>query len=784
MIKLRWILLLFILSKLSILSAQTFTVSGYVADAKSGETMIGVNIIVRGQNLGAATDNNGYFRVTGMARGKHQLLISYIGYTRRTIDVHIRDQGIVLDDILLEQEVVQGPELVVTAQRSEIADVEIDGSHREITPEAIRRIPGASRDVFRAIKFLPGIQGIDPFSPLFAVRGSDPGENLILLDGVTIYNPYHSISAAGLFNLYAIKNIEMLVGGFGAEYGGRNSSILYLTTREGNNKELHGEVNPGLSYTNFVLDFPVGKKATAMVSGRAYYDLLSRFLFYSPNYFYDMNTSLNWKLNSKNRLSLRYFYSRDYLDIDFNRFFSYIEPTFDTDIFEDYHLNYENRWRNQAATAILKSIISPKIYLKTQLSSSIFSSSNLSIIDYTYEDEEDGSVARLYHRTDLRNDIRDLSAKFKLDMLLSKAFSITAGGEYNRYRFGNDIQLNEVSEGETVLDAWLAAGFLETKLKAGPVTLRTGLRMSRFSGDHHWSPEPRINGIIQLSGDLKIKAAWGRYNQYVVSINSQDYEISQYLDYYYPLKNRQPSRSTHYILGFENPITVNTKLNVDFYYKKIDRTYTFDYNVSEFEAFRFTDKIKEGQGESYGAEILWTGTWRRFTGWLSYGISRSTRSYPHIMDGKTFLFDYDRTHAFKAMVTHQIHPALSYSGTLRVMSGVPKTLETTIKSYYYYDPLSNQYTPSVSFFSNKKNNVRMPMYIRLDLGVKKRLRQGFGARLAEFLGADESYVNANFGNLLFFYRNVSFYFPMEDDELYGMGTNYMPEFSVGYTVKF
>ncbi len=766
------------------LVAQTFTVSGYVADGESGETLIGVNVIVRGQNLGAATDGNGYFRITGMARGKHVLLISRIGYARRTVDIEIQNQGIVLEDILLDPEVVEGPGLVVTAKRSEIADVEIDGSHREITPEAIRRIPSSARDVFHAIKFLPGIQGIDPFSPLFAVRGSDPGENLILLDGVTIYNPYHSVTAAGLFNLYAIKNIEMLVGGFGAEYGGRNSSILYLTTREGNNQKLHGEVKPGLSNTNFVLDFPVGERATMMVSGRAYYGLLSRFLFYSPNYFYDMNTSLNWKLNSKNRLSFRYFYSRDYLDIDFNRFFSYIKPTFDIDLFEDYHLNYENRWRNQAATAILKSVISPKIYLKAQVSASMFSSSNLSLIDYTYEDDETGDVSRLFHRTDLRNNIRDLGTKLKLDVLLSPTFSMTTGGEFNQYQFGNDIQLNEVSEGETILDAWLAAGFVESKLKAGPMTLRLGLRMSLFSGDHDWASEPRVNALFRLPGDMKLKAAWGRYNQYVVSINSQDYEMSQFLDYYYPLKDRLPSQSTHYILGLEKPVTANSKLNVDFYYKKIDRTYTFDYNVSELEAFRFTDKIKEGSGISYGAEFMWTGSWRRLTGWLSYGISRSTRSYPHIMDGKTYLFDYDRTHAFKAMVTHQIHPALSYTGTLRVMSGVPKTLETTIKSYYYYDPLANRYTPSASFFSNKKNNVRMPVYIRLDLGVKKRIRRGFGAQLADFLGAKESYVNVNFGNLLFLYRNVSFYFPMEDNKLYGMGTNYMPEFSMGYTVKF
>jgi len=115
---------------------------------------------------------------------------------------------------------------------------------------------------------------------LYSARGGDPGENLVLLDGVTIYNPYHFVPGDGLFKLYAIKDISLLVGGFGAEYGGRNSSILNITTKEGNNKKLHGEVEPTISQTSAVFDFPVSKKSTMMISGRINYNLPYRFLFY------------------------------------------------------------------------------------------------------------------------------------------------------------------------------------------------------------------------------------------------------------------------------------------------------------------------------------------------------------------------------------------------------------------------------------------------------------------------------------------------------------------------
>ena len=137
------------------------------------------------------------------------------------------------------------------------------------------------------------------------------------------------------------------------------------------------------------------------------------------------------------------------------------------------------------------------------------------------------------------------------------------------------------------------------------------------------------------------------------------------------------------------------------------------------------------------------------------------------------------------MINHQIHPSLSYSGTLRILSGVPKTLGTSVKSYYYYDPLENEYATLRTYTTERKNNIRLPLFIKLDLGIKKRIRKGFAAELANFLGAEESYLNINLGNILFlFHRNVWFYIETGEEKLYAVGTNYFPEFSMGYTIKF
>ena len=764
--------------------AQVYTVSGYVVNSQTGETLIGVNVLVKGTGRGAASDGNGFFRITGLKKGEYALRFTYIGYEQKETVITVGAGSVLLPETRLVSKPVELDEVIVHAQKTEIADVELEGGLRTITPGAIRSIPYSGDDIFKAVTFLPGVEGVDPLSPLFAVRGGDPGENLILLDGVTIYNPYHCVNTSGLFNLYAVKNVEMMVGGFGAEYGGRNSSVLYITTREGNNDRLHGELKPGLTNTNMVLDFPVGRNASMMVSGRAYYDLVSSFLLYSPSGFADMNVSFSWKINRKNRISLRYFVSRDDMNISLGPFYKYFDPTFDTDVFENYDLQYKNRWNNQAATAILKTIITPRVYLRTQVSGSFFSSNNLSLLDFEFHDDETERDIKLKYKTDIKNEIRDISAKAGLTADISPWNTFSSGVEYSRYYFSNDMAINEFSEGGTSLEPTLFSGYLQDKVQTPWFVIRAGMRASKYKYMDSWYFEPRVNATLPLPWDVTLRAAWGRYYQYIISINSQEYEISQFLDYYYPLRHREPSMSIHTILGFDKSLTENMKLSLDFYHKDITRTYTFDYNLSESEAYRFSDKIMPGMGRAYGMEILWKGNWHGFAGWISYGLSRAIRSYGHIMNGKEFLFDYDRTHTFKAMITHMIQPGLSYSGALRVLSGVPKSMEWAVRSYYYYEPVSGTFSSFPIYDTPRKNNARLPLFIRLDLELKKRIRKGFGAELAEFLGAEESYMNVTFGNLLFFRRNVMMYYPIPDVGLYGMGTNYLPEFGMGYTIKF
>jgi len=776
-------LILIFLCLPALLFAQKRTVSGYVVDAQTGETVIGVNVIVEGTQKGAATDGNGYFVIPRLEAKPYKLRFMHIAYENKFVDIDLSGGSRVLEEIAIQSAIVEMEGVSIVAEKSELADLALESGHRAISARAIRRIPASGNDVFRAIKYLPGVGAVDPFSPLYAVRGGDTGENLVLLDGVPIYNPYHFVSSSGLFNVYALKNVELMVGGFGVEYGGRNSSVLYITTREGNNQKLHGEISPGTTRSQAVVDFPIGKNATAMLSGRVYYDLITRFLMNAPSYFYDFNGTLTWKLGNQNRLSLRYFASRDDMDFQSETYFSYLGSTFDTDIFDDYDFSYKTIWRNRAVSGILKTILNPNIFLQTQVYGSFFSSQNFS--SYDWDDEtEDGTLLKLFMETDIRNKIQDVGLRSTININALDWNVLKGGIEYKQFNFENDMIINRYSEGAISRKPALLAGFMEDKLTFGLFSVRPGVRFSRFYPQRDWQTEYRVNGAYILTDKVKLKAAWGQYLQPIISLNTQEYELSQYLDNYYPLMNAKPSRSIHTIFGLEWRPGQNLICTLDLYHKDITRTYTYDYNVSQMEAVRLTDKIREGSGEAYGLELLVKGSLGKSSGWVSYGYSKSTRRFPHIMAGRSHLFDYDRPHTFKAVVNYQVHPALEYSGALRVLSGVPKTLESAMTFYNYYSPITNETSIYPLPITPEKNNIRLPFTLRLDLGMKKRIRKGFGANLAKYLGAEDAYLNVTFGNLLFlFRRNVWFYFNSEGT-LYGVGTNYIPEFSAGYSIQF
>jgi hypothetical protein len=491
-----------------------------------------------------------------------------------------------------------------------------------------------------------------------------------------------------------------------------------------------------------------------------------------------MNLSFTHRFSAKNSLTLKYFASRDKANLDFNNFYKYVGNTIGMeDIFDDLSLKWVNQWNNHIATAIWKSVLTSRLYLRAQVYASLHSANNYSEMNFYVEDVGFDTSTRFVSR------VNDWSGKIALSYRAFSWNELNAGLEYNNYLFTNGTELNKIDNGESTKKPDLISFFVEDKLMWGNLTFRPGLRMSQFnSGELKF--EARLNAVLKMGDDFKLKAAWGEYYQYIISMNTQEFEFNQFLDYYYPLDNSEPSHSTHYIVGAEKVIDRKNTLSVDFYYKDIARTYTFDLLQDQEEVFALSDKIVAGKGESFGMELMWKGSIGQFSGWGSYTLSKSTRSFSHIMDGEEYDYDYDRRHSLKLVVNYQATKRISYSSSFVAQSGVPKSIENTVQFFYTYDPLTGDMQYSPQYTVNKKNASRLPWVFYLDFGLQKELVTGFGKNLSDFFGADESFFVLNVYNALFFRRNVLYYLPIEEYGYLPVSDNYLPTVSAGFTIKF
>ncbi|MBN1599189.1 MAG: TonB-dependent receptor [Bacteroidales bacterium] len=772
--------------------SQHYAISGYVTDSLSRETLIGAGIQWEGTTLGVVSDNNGFFQFAGFSPGQHPLIISYIGYEPKRIIVDVKNKSLVIPEIKLVPRILEVDEVsIIAAKPDVVGDREVETSMIELTSKSIQSIPAAGNDVFSAIKYLPGIDRTEPFSPLFTVRGGDPGENAVLLDGVMIYNPYHSSITSGIFNTQTIKSVDLLIGGFGSEYGGRNSSVMYISTKDGNSSKLHGEIEPSTIHSKAFLEFPVGDKGSAMVAGRYFYDIFSEFIMNNKSYFYDFNISYTYRLNRRNRFTFKYFHSLDRTGVNFNTFYRYFGNTFNTDIYDDFDLRLLNRWQNRAATVIHKWILSPRLFVRTQLYYSVHESDNFSGTDFSFTVVEEGMDTlrfQLKTSSNFTNKISDLSGKTVINYKIAAFSTLRLGAEVNNYYFKNRAWINEIDQGSLKNNPLQWAGFIEDKINAGPVIIRPGIRLTHY--DYRGLKyEPRLNIVISLPWDIRLKAAYGHYYQHVISMNTNEVEMNQSVDYYFPLKNYEPSKSIHYVAGIEKRLTPMSLISMDVYYKDMEKVYTFDINQTDNEVITLSDKLQQGSGKAYGAELLLRGSFKNFSGWISYGLSWATRQYPFLNNGEPYPYDYNRRHALKVVANYAITKTLEYNVSFVFLSGVYRSIEQVMQNYYYYDPVTNELSFFPVWLSNGKNNAKMPAHINLDMSIKKRLRSGFGKQLSDVFNATESYVTITIRNLTFFRRNVEYYFPIATEgrwegKYLPLGTNYFPSVGVSYTIKF
>ncbi len=684
-----YLFLLLFPGTISAQSASTGGAAGYVVDAETGEPLIGANITVVGTQSGAASNRLGYFVITRLAPGEYWLRASYIGYEARELKVRISPGEFVKVRFRLTPRPLEMGRVEVTADR--FAEEEKNVSTIAMPAARLRNMATvAESDLLRALQLLPGVQGVNELSSGLYIRGGSPDQNLILLDGATVYNPSHLFGFFSTFNTDAISDVKLIKGGYPAEYGGRLSAVLDIDNRNGNRRKVEGRGSVSMISSRLLVEGPL-PGGSFMVSGRrTYLDLLLALSSADdlPHYyFYDWNAKLTFLLGERDRLIFSSYLGNDNLDYAAKK-----EGKTSTTI----HIN----WGNRIFSGRWVHFLSPQLMSTLQLSASGFAS------------KVNANARGLPILFSTR--IHDVTLKSDVEWFASPAFNFKSGLNVIWYRFANRAKVGENTGFDNRLDErpTAPAAYVQGEWKPSPLwVIAAGLRLNHFSIGNHTQLDPRLQIRYRLSSAVTLKASAGTYTQYTTVVSN---DVASFADIWYPIDDTiDPLRSQQYILGVDWRPEGPWSISVETYYKPMQ-------NVVEFKPRQDTnrDRLDEifyiGDGLARGIEIFLEKSRGRLTGWLGYSWSRTTRKFSQLNRGRTFPAKWDFTHDFVATMKVDIGRGWKLGSTFVYKSGATYTVPT---GRYR---LGAPHFPINYIRPGQKNGQRLEPYHRLDLFLSHR----------------------------------------------------------------
>ncbi len=724
------------------------TVSGHITDAKSGETLIGAGVLSEtDRSIGAVTNNFGYYSLTfpsGECRSV-QLQYSYVGYEPQTVTV--AKDTVVNIQLNASSEI---EEAVVVAGR----DAGIQSTHLGSIDVPLKQIQNTpmlfgESDVLKAIQLLPGVQGgNEGFAGLY-VRGGGPDENLILLDGVPVYNVDHMLGLFSVFQPEAVKKVTLYKGSFPARYGGRVSSILDIRTNDGNMRETHGLLSIGLISDRLHLEGPILKdRLSYSVSARGMHTALYAPIIkavlkdeYYNYYFYDLNGKVTWRISDRDRLYFGVYNGADHLKYEDsweNR------REYNDGSIPDYYGEGMDamgiKWGNTVASVRWNHVFNGRLFANTTVA---FNNYAMKMSSSSHEKEvEDGITYSSRYDTDFKSGIRDYSAKMDFDYNPNPSHLIKFGAEYTRHTFipesismiENEIE-NEMVQMDTTFNVMSREKFGGNDFSVYGeddwqicryVTVNPGLRISWFNtqGKNYFSFQPRLSAKVSLGG-FAVKAGYARMAQYVHLLTSG--QVSLPTDLWVPItRNIKPVTSDQVSLGFYYDGLKGWEFSVEGYWKEM-------HNILEYKDGTFVlgssggweSKVTMGEGRAIGVEFFAQKTLGKLTGWTSYTLAKTDRHFPDgsINNGQRFPYKYDRRHNFNINLTWEVTKKIDINATWSYLSGsmttIPEDKTVIIK------PNGGIYPGD---YVTSRNNYRLPPSHRLNIGFNfhKFNRKGWG----------------------------------------------------------
>lgn len=704
------------LSHFVVNAQKNVTLSGYIYDSKTGESIIGASLYFPHLQKGTTSNQYGFYSIT-LLEGEYLLWVRYLGYNTEEITVELREN--LQKDFRLTTQGIQLNAVTITDRKADENISSTEVGIVNMSMHTVKKLPilFGEADILKAIQLTPGIQSAGEGNAGFYVRGGGPDQNLVLLDGAVVYNTGHLFGFFSIFNADALKDVQLIKGGMPAEYGGRLSSVLDVTMKEGNNQEFSGSGGLGLIASRLTLEGPIVQdKGSFIISGRRTYvdvvmkPFLNKSAQNSGYYFYDMNLKANYKITDKDRLLISSYFGRD--AFKFNS--------------ESGQFNMQMPWGNFTST----------LRWNRQWNSQLFM--NLSAIYNEYDFSFKGGQEDL--NIQLFSGIKDWNGKLDFDYYPHPNHSIKWGVNYTYHTFIP----NQVS-GQAITDFKPTQGFKkqahETSFYiadefnlSSSIKVNAGLRYSIFNQVGPYTSyktnaegqimdstvykagsnvktydgwEPRINARWQINDQSSLKGSYAFTNQYIHLVTNNGSTLPT--DLWMPsTAHIQPQQSSQYSLGyFHNFRDNDIESSVEIYYKDLKNQLEFrpGYTPTNFQDPELD--LVFGSGRAYGAELYIKKNRGKLTGWIGYTLSWTDRLFPALNQGIRFPAKYDRRHDFSIVASYPIHRQWELSGVFVYASGNAITLPT---GFYIIDQQIVQDFSAI-------NEYRMFPYHRMDLSV-------------------------------------------------------------------
>jgi len=693
--------------------AQKNTISGTIKDATNGEDLFGAVVKVKElDNVGAVTNAYGFYSLT-LDAGTYTLIFRSTGFDPQEKVINLNEDIVLNIELNIPKDVQEIDEVKVSAVKE---NDNITSSGMNVTkfdPKDIEAIPVlfGEKDIMKTLQLTPSVKTAGEGNAGFFVRGGGADQNLILLDEAPVYNASHLLGFFSVFNSDAIKDVSLYKSGIPAEYGGRASSVMDVKMRDGNMKKFDMSGGLGLISSRLTLEAPIVKdKGSFIISGRrSYADV---FLKASKDedtrntslYFYDLNAKANYRLSDKDRIFLSGYFGRD--SFGFGDIFGF-------------------SWGNATATARWNRIISKKMFSNTTI---VFSN-----FDYEFSigSGEDGFG--------VKSSIQDWNLKQDFSYFINSNNTLKFGvnGIHHTFKPGA-LTGSSDSFNDVILDPRYGlefAAYIQNEMKIGTrFNLMYGLRYSGFSligngkayefdgdGDltseqeyDNWETikyygglEPRASASMILTENNSIKLGYNRNLQYLHQLSNST--TSSPTDVWVPSSNNvKPQIADQLAIGYYHNLKKNTyKLSTEIYYKTLQNQIDYKTGASTVLNDLVEGELVYGEGRAYGVEFLAEKKKGKFTGWISYTLSRSLRTFEDINEGSEFSARQDRIHDISIVLMYKLNKALTFSATWVYYTGDAVTFPSG--KYEVNGTVIPYYT--------ERNGYRMPDYHRADFGL-------------------------------------------------------------------